>query len=45
MISTNSEGWVRSEDWEAAKESHKETFEWWLDDAEQSDEPGVTNHV
>jgi hypothetical protein len=42
MTGSNAEGWVHSDDWEAAKESHKDTFEWWLQDAEQSDEPGIS---
>lgn len=42
MIGTDSEGWVHPEDWEAAKETHKDAFEWWLQDAEESDEPGIS---
>ncbi|KAL3417373.1 hypothetical protein PVAG01_11373 [Phlyctema vagabunda] len=42
MIDSNSEGWVHLEDWEAAKEEHKDTLEWWLRDADKSDEPGIS---
>ena len=42
MTGSNAEGWVHADDWEAAKESHRDTFEWWLHDAEQSDEPGIS---
>lgn len=42
MIGTDSEGWAHPEYWEAAKETHKDAFEWWLQDAEESDEPGIS---
>ncbi|EPE30674.1 Protein kinase-like (PK-like) [Glarea lozoyensis ATCC 20868] len=42
MHDTNGEGWIHSDDWQAAKEAHREIYEWWVNDAEQSEEPGIS---
>lgn len=38
-LDSTSEGWVPSESWESAKESHKAAFEQWMDTVRESDDP------
>lgn len=39
MLDSNSEGWVPTEGWEAAKEAHKAVFEQWMETVRESEDP------
>jgi hypothetical protein len=45
MHDTNGEGWIHPNDWEAAKEAHRDIYEWLVNDAEQSEEPGINGEL
>ena len=42
MLGSNSDGWVPTEIWEAAKVVHKEAFEQWMESVRESEDPDMS---